>query len=178
MRLMSWVTYDGHLYYLTANILNCREGRELMRREGEHFLTDSQGHGIILEFYGLPHVQKNHHVCHDFTSPENFPLEIAESLRRGSQAGIGLPPPDQYDNLLVPGLPAWERARREIEVTRATQEAAAAFCREAPHPSREYYDRYRVFSERRREHNTALVRASETFWSLFRDPRNRAPAWR
>jgi hypothetical protein len=85
---VSWVEHENKLYYLTANLLNTKEGRALKKYLGAKYYEDIQGHGAIERYFGI---KGNHHEFDDFSSPKNFPKEIVEAMKAGAFRGIGIP---------------------------------------------------------------------------------------
>jgi hypothetical protein len=89
---VSWVEHEDKLYYLTANLLNTKEGRDLKKFLGTAYAEDITGHGAIERYFGI---KGNHHECDDFSSPKNFPKEIVEAMKAGAFRGIGIPDASQ-----------------------------------------------------------------------------------
>ena len=85
---VSWVEHENKLYYLTANLLNTKEGRNLKKHLGAQYTEDIKGHGAIERYFGI---KGKHHECTDFSSPKNFPDEIIKAMKAGAFRGIGIP---------------------------------------------------------------------------------------
>lgn len=85
---VSWVEHEDKLYYLTANLLNTKEGRKLKKFLGTAYSDDIKGHGAIEHYFGI---KGKHHECTDFSSTQNFPDEIVKALQAGAFRGIGIP---------------------------------------------------------------------------------------
>ena len=91
---VSWVEHEDKLYYLTANLLNTKEGRALKKFlaalpcvHGTQYYEDIKGHGAIERYFGI---SGKHYECTDFSSPKNFPAEIVKALKAGAFRGIGI----------------------------------------------------------------------------------------
>ena len=89
---ISWVEHENTLYYLTANLLNTKEGRDLKKFLGTAYAEDIKGHGAIERYFGI---KGKHHECTDFSSPNNFPAEIVKAMKAGAFRGIGIPDASQ-----------------------------------------------------------------------------------
>jgi len=85
---VSWVEHEDKLYYLTANLLNTKEGRDLKKFLGTAYAVDIKGHGAIEHYFGI---KGKHCECTDFSSPNNFPAEIVNAMKSGAFRGIGIP---------------------------------------------------------------------------------------
>ena len=177
---ISWIELDGRNYFLTKKELRTKRGKELMDYLGDHFYDDVKGHGAI-DFYYELQGQGKHHECEDFSDPNNFPPEIVSALKNGAFDEIGLNSgllnstalaecEKARDAARVEYGKARDAARVEYEKARAT---ARVECEKA-------CDAARVECEKARA--TALAEYEKTImsalWDLFRDPENRASAWR
>jgi hypothetical protein len=89
---VSWVEHEDKLYYLTANLLNTKEGRDLKKFLATAYYEDIKGHGAIERYFGI---KGKHHECTDFSSTQNFPDEIVKALQAGAFRGIGIPSASQ-----------------------------------------------------------------------------------
>lgn len=98
---VSWVEHEDKLYYLTANLLNTKEGRALKKFLGTAYAEDITGHGAIERYFGIKGV---HRECTDFSSPKNFPAEIVKAMKSGAFRGIGIPDASQVLTMKV----AWK----------------------------------------------------------------------
>ena len=85
---VSWKDLEGELYYLTCSDLSTKKGRELRKYLGTKFADDIMGHGAIDWFFELNGKGINKEVD-DFSSPENFPKEIADKIKKGMFEDIG-----------------------------------------------------------------------------------------
>src|SRR4030042_5084025 len=132
---LSWVELpNGKLRYLTAKNLATKKGRELREYVGNS--EDLTGHGAIRKYWGLDnyiihHVGKNHE-CADFSTPDNFPSELAEAIKSGEFRGLGLPlrmlvqeAQEEYDRVYQPARKEYIRVYQEAkeEYDRVYQEA-------------------------------------------------------
>jgi hypothetical protein len=89
---MSWIEYQGKIYFLDDNKLNTKEGRELLQYLGDRKYEDIPGHGAILHYYPeLKHKGKDKE-CTDFSTPDNFPSKIVEAIKKGLFVNFGACP--------------------------------------------------------------------------------------
>ena len=95
---VSWVEHEDKLYYLTANLLNTKEGRALKKHLGTAYAEDIKGHGAIEHYFGI---KGKHCECTDFSSPNNFPAEIVKAMKSGAFRGIGIPDASQVLTMKV-----------------------------------------------------------------------------
>lgn len=84
---VSWIEYEGNIYYLQGSDLITKEGKKLLKYIGNY--DDVKGHGAIDKYYGL-NGKGIHKECEDFSTPDNFPKEIQEKLKNGEMADIGI----------------------------------------------------------------------------------------
>lgn len=128
MKFLSWVEFDGRVYFLTLNDLNTNEGRELRRTLGDRFFDDIGQHGSIMAFYHLP-VHCRHCVENDFSSPDRFPLEIIAAMTRGGFAGLGMPALLECDKMVRPGASrTWDDTRNMVESHEDALRTAREWC--------------------------------------------------
>lgn len=156
---VSWIEYKDTLYFLTARELATQEGRALRKYLGTAFLNDVCGHGAIRHYYQIPQNKGRNHECTDFSSPDNFPAEIAAVIKAGDFIGVGF---SEY-LLTKKALAEYERvrapARAEYERVR---DRALDECERVRAPALAEYERVR----------------GQYFWKLFADLKNRIEAWR
>ena len=87
---ISWIEKDGQVYYLTyRDIYHTRRGKEL--RDYCKSKDDLIGHGAI-RFYYDNFVGGEDKECTDFSTPDNFPPEIVEDIKKGRMAGLDIFP--------------------------------------------------------------------------------------
>lgn len=77
---LSWIEINDTFYYLTKKELNSKRGLELKAYLSDKYYEDVIGHGAIDWYFDLGEKGKNWE-CFDFSSPSNFPKEIAEAIK-------------------------------------------------------------------------------------------------
>ena len=162
-RPISWVEKDGHNLYLTTNdIFNTERGEELRK----HTLApgDWIGHGAIRYYYakdGEPMTGGVNKEMDDFSSPLNFPLEIAADILAGKFRGLFgteaievLTPiaHDAYDAQVKPIDDAYDAQRKMID---------------------DAYD-----AQLKPIKNAYYAQLSDLFWDIFATSENRVEAWK
>jgi len=167
---LSWIRkLDGSVLYLTHHqIYETKKGKLL--REWDAGKQELTGHGAIRFYYGLNSREGQDCECTDFSTPDNFPGAIADAVKRGEFAGLGMPlqllsttAQEEYDRLVKPAQeeydrivkPAWAEYDRIVEAARAE------------------YDR--IVEAARAEYDRLVKPA---LWGLFALPENRARAWK
>ena len=83
----SWKVYNKKVYFLKDLDLNTREGRKLLDKT---VIADLCGHGAIESFYPELKGKGENKECTDFSSPDNFPLEIVEAIKDGKMTRFGI----------------------------------------------------------------------------------------
>jgi hypothetical protein len=84
---VSWIQLaDGTIKYLTNEDLATPRGLELILFCGDR--EDLKGHGAIARYHRCEGVHKE---CTDFSSPDNFPSEIAQAIKDGRFGHIDVP---------------------------------------------------------------------------------------
>ena len=87
----SWIKHKEEVYFLKDSDLETKEGRELVKYLGDKFQEDIPGHGAILHYYPeLVGKAISKEECTDFSTPDNFPKEIAEAIKKGQMSRIGI----------------------------------------------------------------------------------------
>ena len=161
-KFLSWIEHKGKLYYLTKAKLNSRKRKIL--REYCGWDDDLTGHGAIRWYYNLKAWAGINKECTDFSSPRNFPREIAEAIKRGLFEGMGIPlqilTPEALDKYEIAIQSAW------VEYENARQSARNK--------------RHLIDYEKARQ--SALNKFREinqsTFWNLAKNPENRVDVWK
>ena len=106
----SWVELpNGRIKYLSKRQLETKRGKAMVERIGTEDLC---GHGAIREYWGLERVEGRNKECTDFSSPDNFPPEIAKALKDGDFEGVGI-----AQTLLT--KPAWAEYDKVCQTARA-----------------------------------------------------------
>ena len=166
---VSWVEHENNLYYLTANLLNTKEGRDLKKFLGTAYAEDITGHGAIERYFGIKGV---HRECTDFSSPKNFPAEIVKAMKSGAFRGIGIPDASQvltkkaYTDYLSKRAPLYA----DYESKRASLYADFQSKRDA------LYADFK--SKRDALYADFQSKRDDLFWDMFMDKKNRAKAWK
>lgn len=157
---VSWIEKDGTLWYLTTADIQSKRGKELMDYTQNR--DDLKGHGAIRWFYDLKGgIEKE---CIGFSSPGNFPAEIAEAIKQGKfSRWFGAVP----KGILRAPLYADYKAKRaplydDYEAKRAPLYADYEAKRDALHAD----------YEAKRDALDCQA------WLLAIDPENRADAWK
>lgn len=81
----SWIEKDDRVYFLVANqIFNTTRGKALQK----YCLSsdDYNGHGAIRYYYGF--YGGDNRECTDFSTPNNFPPEIVDAIKKGKFKGV------------------------------------------------------------------------------------------
>jgi len=177
---MSWIEYDGNVYFLTAKDLRTKEGRDLKKYLGSAYKEDVVGHGAIDHFYGLKG-RGVHHEVNDFTDPARFPQQIVTAIKAGAFKGMFICP-----QILT--APAWADYEKIKDAARADYEKIKA-------PARADYEKITAPAWADYEKITAPARADyekikapawadyekikdAAFWRIARNPENRIDAWK
>ena len=190
-KLVSWTELDGQNYFLTKKELRTKRGKELREYLGNRYYDDVKGHGAI-DFYYELRGQGDHRECTDFSDPNNFPPEIVSVLKNGAFDGIGL------DSRLLNSAARTDYEKIEqlawAESAKASAAALAEHDKSCDAAWTEYdkyyatawteYEKARdaAWTKYEKARDAARAECEKTimsaFWDLFRDPENRAEAWR
>ena len=108
---MSWIEWDGTIYFLTAKDLLTKEGRALRSYLESAFAEDVVGHGAIEYFYKGLEGKGTHKEVGDFSDPALFPAEIVNALKSGAFKGM-FPPP--RDIMSAPLYAEYEKQRTSL----------------------------------------------------------------
>jgi len=86
-QFISWVEEDNKPYYLDNKALKTKEGKSLLKylRDNDS-LCDLQGHGALRRYYS--ELKGRNQECTDFSTPENFPKEIVNSIKNMEMTNI------------------------------------------------------------------------------------------
>ena len=84
---ISWKEYNGKNYFITSADLETKAGKELLKPEVIDALC---GHGAIDHYYPELKNKGENKECSDFSSPDNFPEDIAKAIKQGEFNGIGI----------------------------------------------------------------------------------------
>ena len=86
---ISWVERRDKVYFLT--------GKQLFHtKKGQRFIEtispdDYCGHGTIRAYYGIDTGDGIDKECTDFSSPNNFPIQVAKAIKNGDFKGFSFP---------------------------------------------------------------------------------------
>ena len=145
---ISWIEKEGTVLFLNPNdVYDTKRGKEL-----QDYCKDNRdliGHGAIKWFYSIT-TDVAERECIDFSSPNNFPPEIADAIKKGLMAGFDVPFPK--------GLLAGAAEGSRDEARAAYDEARAAYneARDAYNEARAAYDEARAaYNEARAAYDKA-----------------------
>ena len=177
---VSWVEHGDKLYYLTANLLNTKEGRALKKHLGSQYDNDIKGHGALEHYFGI---KGKHHECTDFSSPKNFPDEIIKAMKAGAFRGIGIPDASQV--LTKKAYADYESKRDALDADYLSKHAplyADYLSKRAPLYADYESKRAPLYadylSKRASLDADYLPKRDDLFWDIFMDKNNRAKAWK
>ena len=153
---ISWIEFgDNNVLYLTYDdIYHTARGKELQAYSGNK--SDWIGHGAIRHYYDIK--GGTNKECIDFSSPLNFPPQIARDIKNGKFAGLGI-----AKELLK--QPAWEEYAKIMQPTLAEYKKITKLA----------WAEYEKIMKLALEEYKKIEQP--TFWQLFADPKNRADAW-
>jgi len=163
---LSWIEKDGKNYFLTSADLASRRGKALRKHCRNE--ADLVGHGAIRWFYG-EFTGGTDRECTVFSTPSNFPPEIAAAIKAGQFRGMGEPigllRPSawaEYERIKQPAWAEYERIKQPAcaEYERIQRAAWAAHER-IQQPAWAAYERIQ----------------QPAFWDLFAIESNQADAW-
>ena len=176
---ISWVEHENKLYYLTANLLNTKEGRALKKHLGAQYAEDIKGHGAIEHYFGI---NGKHHECTDFSSPNNFPAEIVKAMQAGAFRGIGIP--DVSRVLTKKAYADYESKRDSLYADYESKHAPLYADYESKRDalSADYWSKHAPLYADYESKRDALYadyesKRDDLFWDIFIDKKNRARAW-
>ena len=87
---ISWIELaDGKIKFLTGDQAFGDHPKSKALREWNKCNDDLRGHGAIRRYYKLANHDGKNRECTDFSTPGNFPDEIAAALRAGKMWGFG-----------------------------------------------------------------------------------------
>ena len=188
---VSWIEKNGGMLYVRGEDLATERGRECMRLTADPY--DYCGHGFARLYFGTENpdgsitpleggVDKE---VTDFSSPANFPAQIAEDLKRGRFCGVFAPPTE----ILLPRLDAeyqskWDALYAEYQPKRDALYAEYRSKRAALYA--EYWSKRAALYAEYRSKRAALAAEYQPkrdaldaeYWGLITDPKNQAEAWK
>lgn len=83
---ISWINYEGKVYCLTNDDLETKDGKKLLLPA---VIADLCGHGGIRSYYPELAGKGTDCECTDFSTPKNFPQEIAFAIKKGKLSRFG-----------------------------------------------------------------------------------------
>ena len=188
---VSWVEHEDKLYYLTANLLNTKEGRDLKKFLGTAYAVDIKGHGAIEHYFGI---KGKHCECTDFSSPNNFPAEIVNAMKSGAFRGIGIP--DESQVLTKKAYADYESKRYSIYADYESKRDSLYADYDSKRDSL-YADylskRYSIYADYESKRAPLYAdyqskraplyadyesKRADLFWDIFMDKKNRVKAWK
>ena len=91
-QFISWNKYKDKVYFLTNTDLDIKNGRifKEYKKFNPNWREDIYGHGALEYFYPELKGKGVKKECVDFSSPDNFPKEIVEALKKGWLSRIGI----------------------------------------------------------------------------------------
>jgi hypothetical protein len=170
---VSWIeTKDKKkttVWFLTGKqVFHSKRGKEL--QDYTKSTADLVGHGAIRWFYGLKESQGINKECSDFSTPNNFPLDISKAIKDGSMRDMDAPL-----QLLTPK--AW------AEYQKIKQSALAEY-QKIEQPAWAEYQKIEqpALAEYQKIEQSALAEYQKikqsAFWDLFSVAKNRVKVWR
>jgi len=84
---ISWIEYKGENFFIDNLKLQTKEGKKLLLPE---FQADIKGHGAIRHYYPELNGKGKDRECTDFSTPDNFPKDIAQAFKKGQLSKIGI----------------------------------------------------------------------------------------
>ena len=174
---ISWIEKDGNVLFLTYNdIYNTKRGKELQ----EYTIpNDYIGHGAIRFYYDLTNGENKE--CTDFSTPDNFPPEIAEAIKDGRMRGLGIaeellsePAYAEYRKIEQAACAEYRKIQQSAyaEYRKIEQAAYAEYVKIQQSAYAEYVKiEQAAYAEYRKIEQAA-------FWDLFADIKNRVEAWK
>jgi hypothetical protein len=164
---VSWIEYEGEVYYLTDSDLRTRKGRELIKYCQND--DDLKGHGAIERYFELEG-KGVHKECEDFSSPDHFPKEIVRDIKRGKFSMIGVCPDILNEE-------AWKKfkeiERSEWKNYKEVQKSAWKNYKEVQKSELKKYKEIKQFAWKKYKE---IVQTA--FWEIAILPENRREEWR
>ena len=176
---LSVVEKGGKNYYLTHDLVyNTPRGKEL-QTWSENIEDDKLGHGAIRYYYNLKGGEDREYT--DFSSPSNFPKEIAEAIKSGVFRGMGTPEglllgakrkllDDDYKAKCAPLYADYEAKCAPLD---ADYEA-----KRAPLYADYKAKRAPLYADYEAKRKLLDDDYMNKFWDLFANPKNRRKCWR
>ena len=166
----SWIEKDDKIIFLTGDdVFRSKRGKALQRYTPRR--EDWHGHGAIRWFYDLyGGVDRE---CTDFSTPKNFPDELAEAIKAGKMWDFGITPGmqslllkrplDEYEIIKQQALAKYEIIRQQAWAKYEIIEQQA-------------WDKYEII--KRLAWAKYMKIQQQTFAKLWKVKSNRKKAWR
>ena len=169
---ISWIEKPGKdptqpvILFLTGDdVFRSEKGAALRKNTGG---DDYMGHGFIRLWLGIEQWEGVDKECADFSTPDNFPAAIVQSLLRGEMRGM----PTVRALLTDAAYAEWDAARAKGVFGGEVKWIAARAKWIVAHAEG-------VAAEEKLTVEAEWDAANaEAFWAAFAVPENRAPAWR
>ena len=186
---ISWIEKENKVYYLTSADLASKRGKQLIHHCQNN--DDLTGHGAIRWFYGefKGGIDKE---CTDFTSPNNFPVEIVADIKAGKFKGMGICLATlnewglrKYNKIIYPAYAKYEKVEQSAlaEYEKIIQPSYAKY--EKTKQST-YYAEYKKIQQVALEEYKKIQQSSyeeykkvrqSAFWDILVDSNNRREEW-
>ena len=115
---MSWIEYNGELYYLTDKQLKDKRGLKLKKYIQQDYKEEIIGHGAIRYYYDIPNGKGKNVECTDFSTQKIFPEEIRKKLKLGMITQFGLDCRMLSQSALAEYKKIWQFSSAEYEKIR------------------------------------------------------------
>lgn len=195
--------YEGKVYFMTGELIfsTAKEKIQEIIEENGFSPKDCNGYELIRAFYNIDSGDGVERECTDFSTPENFPPQIAQAIKSGKMRGMAIVPelltksalaeykkilhPAQakYDKIIKPLQaesqkiikPYWTNYQKIIQLSQDEQVRRAAEA-EYDKITMPLSDKlYKTAGPAQDEYRTAKLKV---FWDLFAIQGNRVKAWR
>jgi hypothetical protein len=177
---ISWIEYDGNVYFLTAKDLRTKKGKELKKYLGDQYENDVVGHGAIDYFFELKG-NGIHKEVNEFNKPSLFPEQIIKAVKNGDFRGMFI----CEDVLTKKAWAEYEKieAPARAEFGKIEAPARAEFEKIESAAWAEYYKiKDAARAEFGKIENPAWAEFEKikqnAFWDLVVNPENRKKEWR
>ena len=188
-QFVSWIKHGNNVFFLDDLKLNTKEGRELLKQCKD---DDIRGHGAIRAYY--PELRKlgTNVECDDFSSPDEFPSEVVEAIKKGIFTEFGVcediltePAYAKYGKVRDAAFAEYDKVRNaawaEYEKVRVAARAKYEKVRDVAYAK---YEKVRdvAYAEFKKVRDAAWAeynkKCREYSWSLARNKNNRVEAWK
>ena len=182
-QIASWIKYEGQILFLTDDDLRGKRGHELRTYLDSQYEADKIGHGAIRWWYNLNEDKGADKECIDFSSPDNFPVELVEAIKNGRRRSffsndmlviLKQAARAEYEKIRQAALAKYLKIQQaaEAEYLKIQQPAEAKYLN-IEQAARAEYDKIEQPAEAKYE---KIQQA--TFWRLFMVATNRIDVWK